>query len=160
MSVTIIHIYNQLILAKIIPLYSFAPPPPSPTHISSSLLAPKYHRKQSLYSTHLLYHFLDKTKYHIQQTMYFSKASSTTTFLFMFLLLIFVPFITSTIQANRKLVLNLHELKKVPNLEDMRLLYQIVLPKGTIPNSTPSKKGHSHTINRILKSVPSPGVGH
>ncbi|KAK4733146.1 hypothetical protein R3W88_007407 [Solanum pinnatisectum] len=92
--------------------------------------------------------------------MYFSKASSTTNFLFMFLLLIFVPFITSTTQANRKLVLNLHELKKNPNLEDMRLLYQISLPKGTIPNSTPSKKGHSHTINRILKSVPSPGVGH
>ncbi|KAK4340615.1 hypothetical protein RND71_039116 [Anisodus tanguticus] len=88
--------------------------------------------------------------------MYFPKAS--TTFLFMFLLLILVPF-TSTTQANRMLLLNLHEVKKISNLEDMRL-YQIALPKGTIPNSSPSKKGHSHTINRILKSVPSPGVGH
>ncbi|KAG5613885.1 hypothetical protein H5410_013709 [Solanum commersonii] len=39
----------------------------------------------------------------------------------------------------------------------MILLYQISLPKGTIPNSTPSKQGHSHTIYRILKFVPSPG---
>ncbi|KAI3741632.1 hypothetical protein L1987_59306 [Smallanthus sonchifolius] len=51
-------------------------------------------------------------------------------------------------------------------------LYLSVLPKGTVPASTPSKKGHSSitdeklinrhliAIDRILRSVPSPGVGH
>ncbi|MFS7931404.1 putative precursor of CEP13/CEP14 [Helianthus anomalus] len=51
-------------------------------------------------------------------------------------------------------------------------LYLSVLPKGTVPASTPSKKGHSSitdeklitrhliAVDRILRSVPSPGVGH
>ncbi|CDO96856.1 unnamed protein product [Coffea canephora] len=51
-------------------------------------------------------------------------------------------------------------------------LYLTSLPKGKVPASTPSKKGHSVTvdeklvarhlaaIDRILRSVPSPGVGH
>ncbi|KAI3800803.1 hypothetical protein L1987_28899 [Smallanthus sonchifolius] len=51
-------------------------------------------------------------------------------------------------------------------------LYLSVLPKGTVPASTPSKKSHSSitdekliirhliAIDRILRSVPSPGVGH
>ncbi|CAH8298667.1 unnamed protein product [Eruca vesicaria subsp. sativa] len=46
------------------------------------------------------------------------------------------------------------------------------LPKGKIPNSSPSKKGHAavstvklrsrhlSTVDRFLQSVPSPGVGH
>ncbi|KAG2318937.1 hypothetical protein Bca52824_012150 [Brassica carinata] len=46
------------------------------------------------------------------------------------------------------------------------------LPKGKIQNSTPSKKGyavisnvklrsrHLSTVDRLLQSVPSPGVGH
>ncbi|KAH8511690.1 hypothetical protein H0E87_009022 [Populus deltoides] len=46
------------------------------------------------------------------------------------------------------------------------------LPKGTVPSSSPSKKGHATldneqlfarhlaSIDRILRSVPSPGVGH
>uniref|UniRef100_A0A1J3JNU2 Precursor of CEP14 n=1 Tax=Noccaea caerulescens TaxID=107243 RepID=A0A1J3JNU2_NOCCA len=46
------------------------------------------------------------------------------------------------------------------------------LPKGKIPTSTPSKKGHAaisaeklrsrqlSTVDRFLQSVPSPGVGH
>ncbi|KAJ7968764.1 B-cell lymphoma 6 protein [Quillaja saponaria] len=46
------------------------------------------------------------------------------------------------------------------------------LPKGTVPSSTPSKKGHATiidekliarhliSIDRILRSVPSPGAGH
>ncbi|WCJ27244.1 Precursor of CEP14 [Euphorbia peplus] len=46
------------------------------------------------------------------------------------------------------------------------------LPKGTVPSSSPSKKGHAtldneelfrrhlRAIDRILQSVPSPGVGH
>ncbi|KAK1420391.1 hypothetical protein QVD17_21947 [Tagetes erecta] len=51
-------------------------------------------------------------------------------------------------------------------------LYLSALPKGNVPTSTPSKKSHSlitdeklivrHliSIDRILRSVPSPGVGH
>ncbi|CAN1150126.1 Precursor of CEP14 [Linum perenne] len=46
------------------------------------------------------------------------------------------------------------------------------LPKGTVPASSPSKKGHSSvdnverfqrhlaSIDRVLRSVPSPGMGH
>ncbi|KVH89450.1 precursor of CEP14-like [Cynara cardunculus var. scolymus] len=51
-------------------------------------------------------------------------------------------------------------------------LYLTSLPKGTVPASAPSKKGHASTtdeklitrhlitVDRILRSVPSPGVGH
>ncbi|GFQ06984.1 hypothetical protein PHJA_002842500 [Phtheirospermum japonicum] len=60
--------------------------------------------------------------------------------------------------------------KNVPSPADS--LYMAALPKGTVPASTPSKKGHAATtdqkliarhlaaIDRILRSVPSPGVGH
>ncbi|KAI8010625.1 Precursor of CEP14 [Camellia lanceoleosa] len=63
------------------------------------------------------------------------------------------------------------ENKKVPSLEDSLLLS--ALPTGTIPPpSSPGGKGHSMVINgrvfvlplphldRVLQSVPSPGVGH
>lgn len=51
----------------------------------------------------------------------------------------------------------------VPSREER--LYLTALPKGKVPPSTPSKKGHAATIDdkligRILRSVPSPGVGH
>ncbi|KAG6419265.1 hypothetical protein SASPL_121481 [Salvia splendens] len=51
-------------------------------------------------------------------------------------------------------------------------LYLASLPKGNVPASTPSKRSHATTfdrnliarhlaaLNRILGSVPSPGVGH
>ncbi|KAL6562046.1 hypothetical protein OROGR_003053 [Orobanche gracilis] len=51
-------------------------------------------------------------------------------------------------------------------------LYMTALPKGTVPASTPSKKGHASTVNhkliarhlaatdRVLQSVPTPEVGH
>ncbi|XP_052183386.1 precursor of CEP14-like [Diospyros lotus] len=51
-------------------------------------------------------------------------------------------------------------------------LFLGALPKGTIPSSSPSKKGHAAVIDeeliarhlasvdRILQSVPSPGIGH
>ncbi|KAL3617010.1 hypothetical protein CASFOL_039404 [Castilleja foliolosa] len=54
-------------------------------------------------------------------------------------------------------------------------LYMAALPKGTVPGSAPSKKGHAATtdqklivrqdrhlaaIDRLLRSVPSPGAGH
>ncbi|OIS98300.1 hypothetical protein A4A49_60877 [Nicotiana attenuata] len=84
--------------------------------------------------------------------MSFSKISNT--FLFIFIL-IFVSFTSSTKARN---LLNMHELKNISSLKDR--LYLTALPKATIPTSTPSKKGHSETINRILRSVPSPGLGH
>ncbi|XP_051135918.1 precursor of CEP14-like [Andrographis paniculata] len=51
-------------------------------------------------------------------------------------------------------------------------LYLTALPKGRVPASTPSKKTHGvpvdeklaarhlAAVDRILRSVPSPGVGH
>ncbi|KAB1200437.1 hypothetical protein CJ030_MR0G007237 [Morella rubra] len=51
-------------------------------------------------------------------------------------------------------------------------LFLSTLPKGNVPSSTPSKKGHAAvvdekliarhliSIDRILRSVPSPGIGH
>ncbi|KAH7568735.1 hypothetical protein ACOSP7_011771 [Xanthoceras sorbifolium] len=51
-------------------------------------------------------------------------------------------------------------------------LFLSALPKGTVPASTPSKKTHATldneqlfvrhlaSIDRILRSVPSPGIGH
>ncbi|PON95838.1 B-cell lymphoma 6 protein [Trema orientale] len=51
-------------------------------------------------------------------------------------------------------------------------LFLSALPKGTVPSSSPSKKGHAEvdneklverhlmTMDRNLQSVPSPGVGH
>lgn len=54
-------------------------------------------------------------------------------------------------------------------------LYLTALPKGKVPASTPSRRGHAVAIDekliagrhlaaidrdRILRSVPSPGVGH
>ncbi|KAF9683698.1 hypothetical protein SADUNF_Sadunf04G0041300 [Salix dunnii] len=51
-------------------------------------------------------------------------------------------------------------------------LFLSALPKGTVPSSSPSKKGHATldneklfarhlaSIDRILRSVPSPGAGH
>ncbi|KAK9085769.1 hypothetical protein Sjap_026180 [Stephania japonica] len=81
-------------------------------------------------------------------------------------------FVPSTTEA-RKLLRSIEEKKvmlTVPALEDSLVLS--ALPKGTSPPSAPSKKGHSvvideklfamhfASIDRILRSVPSPGVGH
>ncbi|KAJ0017919.1 hypothetical protein Pint_10345 [Pistacia integerrima] len=59
---------------------------------------------------------------------------------------------------------------KVPSL--FKSLFLSALPKGTVPSSTPSKRTHATlddeklfarhlaSIDRILRSVPSPGIGH
>ncbi|XP_049371823.1 precursor of CEP14-like [Solanum verrucosum] len=89
----------------------------------------------------------------------------STSILLMFVL--FLASFSSSMEARK--LLNSDEVKKVANL---RSLYLNALPKGIVPASTPSKKGHSYTtdekliarhlaaIDRILRSVPSPGVGH
>ncbi|XP_061342668.1 precursor of CEP14 [Gastrolobium bilobum] len=64
-----------------------------------------------------------------------------------------------------------HSNKVDPSSRDS--LFLSSLPKGTVPPSTPSKKGHSievdekliarHLISTervLLRSVPSPGAGH
>ncbi|PIN06686.1 hypothetical protein CDL12_20749 [Handroanthus impetiginosus] len=75
----------------------------------------------------------------------------------------------STAAHGRKLLMKV-ESNKFPSVDGR--LYLTALPKGTVPASTPSKKGHGVTvdeklvarhlaaIDRILRSVPSPGVGH
>ncbi|KAH6825551.1 hypothetical protein C2S53_016357 [Perilla frutescens var. hirtella] len=71
----------------------------------------------------------------------------------------------------RKLLMNgEHKHTNIPSGKDS--LYLTALPKGKVPASTPTKRGHAATIDqkliarhlaladRNLRSVPSPGVGH
>nr|AFK33970.1 unknown [Lotus japonicus] len=64
-----------------------------------------------------------------------------------------------------------HSMKVDPSSSSCRSLFLSSLPKGNVPTSTPSKKGHSvevdekliarHLTERLLlRSVPSPGAGH
>ncbi|KAF8391204.1 hypothetical protein HHK36_023506 [Tetracentron sinense] len=83
-------------------------------------------------------------------------------------LMITVPYGVAVFDARK--LLSMEKNKKFPSLEDSLVLS--ALPKGTIPPSSPSKKGHAMLVNeklftlhlarvdRILRSVPSPGVGH
>ncbi|XP_010242152.1 PREDICTED: uncharacterized protein LOC104586566 [Nelumbo nucifera] len=94
-------------------------------------------------------------------------ARSVTASLVLFLVLFasFAPFLEA-----RKL-LKMESKKKVPAaLRDSLVLS--ALPKGAVPPSAPSDKGHSVIVDqklfsmhlpkadRSLQSVPSPGVGH
>lgn len=94
--------------------------------------------------------------------------SRLTRFVFLMILLSFVSG-----SSSRKL-LQEQEFKEMappqPSLDAKQFL--TALPKGSVPASTPSRKGHSTTVDeklvsrhlaelqRILRSVPSPGVGH
>lgn len=85
------------------------------------------------------------------------------------LMVVFASFASSS-QARKLLVSKDEEEKRVPSLVDS--LFLSALPKGKVPPSSPTKKGHAvvvdqkliarHliTIDRILQSVPSPGMGH
>ncbi|CAH1448584.1 unnamed protein product [Lactuca virosa] len=82
-------------------------------------------------------------------------------------LALFIILVLFTSSSNGRKLLNTREASPVE-----MSLYLTALPKGTVPASTPSKKGHASTtdeklitrhliaIDRILRSVPSPGVGH
>ena len=71
----------------------------------------------------------------------------------------------------RKLLETKEEKKSIPAALEASLVLS-ALPKGTVPPSGPSKKGHDMVVDekliarhlaavdRILRSVPSPGVGH
>ncbi|XWS18536.1 hypothetical protein CRYUN_Cryun32bG0053200 [Craigia yunnanensis] len=88
------------------------------------------------------------------------------------LILIFLVISASFVpQMESRKLLNTGESKKIaPSL--FASLVLSALPKGTVPASTPSKKGHATLdneklfdrhlagIDRILQSVPSPGAGH
>ncbi|KAG4999952.1 hypothetical protein AAZX31_08G116000 [Glycine max] len=92
--------------------------------------------------------------------------SRPSTLLLLFMLL-FASF-CSCLEA-RKLVLD----KKLNPSSRRDSLFLSALPKGTVPPSSPSKKGHSMEVDEkliarhlitidpvLLRSVPSPGVGH
>ncbi|KAJ9136003.1 hypothetical protein P3X46_033119 [Hevea brasiliensis] len=93
-------------------------------------------------------------------------------------LIFLVPFAAflSNIEGRKLLMTDTEEYNKkevritVPSLFES--LFFSALPKGTVPSSSPSNKGHATldneqlfqrhlaSIDRILQSVPSPGVGH
>ncbi|CAK7350377.1 unnamed protein product [Dovyalis caffra] len=75
---------------------------------------------------------------------------------------------TSTPQENNKN----KKMESTSSVSSFASLILSALPKGTVPSSSPSKKGHATldneqlfarhlaSIDRILRSVPSPGIGH
>ncbi|KAJ9168671.1 hypothetical protein P3X46_020168 [Hevea brasiliensis] len=95
------------------------------------------------------------------------------TALALILLLVFAAFM-SNIEGRKIFMTNTgkdnEKESTVPSL--FARLVLSALPRGTVPSSSPSKKGHATldneqlfqrhlvSIDRILKSVPSPGVGH
>ncbi|GAA0144088.1 hypothetical protein LIER_04619 [Lithospermum erythrorhizon] len=88
--------------------------------------------------------------------------------------LMFLIIFSSFVSFNdaRKLLKVHEDFKKENIISSSDKLYFAMLPKGKVPASTPSKKGHAMIVNekliarhlvavdRILRSVPSPGVGH
>ncbi|KAL0398434.1 UNVERIFIED_CONTAM: Precursor of CEP14 [Sesamum radiatum] len=77
----------------------------------------------------------------------------------------------ASVHGRKLLMMNVQVNKDVLSLDDR--LYLTSLPKGNVPASAPSKKGHGAStidekliarhlaaVDRILRSVPSPGVGH
>ncbi|XP_062161959.1 precursor of CEP14 [Alnus glutinosa] len=87
----------------------------------------------------------------------------------LFFLVVFAAF-ASRLEGRRLLDVKESKKRSVASLGDSLILS--ALPKGQVPSSTPSKKGHAveveeklitrHliSVDRILRSVPSPGVGH
>ncbi|XP_015875435.1 precursor of CEP14 [Ziziphus jujuba] len=87
------------------------------------------------------------------------------------LILFMVVFASSAWSSEaRKLLVIKDEEKRAPSMVDS--LFLSALPKGNVPSSSPSHKGHAVVVNekliarhlisieRILQSVPSPGMGH
>ncbi|KAG5029526.1 hypothetical protein AAZX31_05G150000 [Glycine max] len=87
------------------------------------------------------------------------------------LLMLLLASFCSLLEA-RKLVLEKQQKKENPS-SGRDSLFLSALPKGTVPPSSPSKKGHSMEVDEkliarhliaidrvLLRSVPSPGVGH
>ncbi|OMO76162.1 hypothetical protein CCACVL1_15868 [Corchorus capsularis] len=82
----------------------------------------------------------------------------------------FLPLMESRKLLNTGDIQQISNIKNVPSL--FTSLFLNALPKGKVPASAPSKKGHATLdneklfarhlagIDRILQSVPSPGAGH
>ncbi|KAL7089183.1 hypothetical protein ACP275_13G173100 [Erythranthe tilingii] len=82
--------------------------------------------------------------------------------------------LVSSSTHGRKLLANVQHNTSFSSSSSDRSLYLTALPKGNVPASTPTNKGHAATTdqkltalrhlaavyNRILTSVPSPDVGH
>ncbi|CAN0853568.1 Precursor of CEP14 [Linum grandiflorum] len=100
------------------------------------------------------------------------RASSATVFIL--LALLSSSFFLNAVES-RKLLSNGGDSKEAASTVSslfQSLLLMSSLPKGTVPASSPSKKGHSSvdnverserhlaSVDRILRSVPSPGMGH
>ncbi|XP_050368138.1 precursor of CEP14 [Argentina anserina] len=91
-----------------------------------------------------------------------------------FVFLMVFAMVVSTLEGRRLLDTNEYEFKKKATSNSLdKSLFMSALPKGTVPASTPSKKGHTFVIDekliarrhlvghdRFLQSVPSPGVGN
>ncbi|KAL8228734.1 hypothetical protein R6Q57_013634 [Mikania cordata] len=87
-------------------------------------------------------------------------------------LAIFMLLLLSTSPANGRKLLNTSDSGTKDFSPVEMSLYLSALPKGSVPASTPSKRGHASitdeklitrhliAIDRILRSVPSPGDGH
>ncbi|KAK3206808.1 hypothetical protein Dsin_020854 [Dipteronia sinensis] len=87
-----------------------------------------------------------------------------------FVLVFLVVFASVSPFMEARKLLNNNEDKKMGT--SFASLFLNALPKGTVPASSPSKKTHATldneklfarhlaSIDRILRSVPSPGIGH
>ncbi|KAK7400185.1 hypothetical protein VNO78_11385 [Psophocarpus tetragonolobus] len=115
--------------------------------------------------THLSVGILTAVNQHIHMAR-----TRQSTLLLLFMLLIFASF-WSSLEA-RKLVLEKQQKKKLQVNPSSRRdsLFLNALPKGRVPPSSPSRKGHAMDVDEkliarhlhqiLLRSVPSPGVGH
>lgn len=84
------------------------------------------------------------------------------------ILLVIIASFMSTLEGRK--LLNTVDKETIPSVEGS--LVVSALPKGTVTPSSPSKKSHGMVVNeqlfarhlaaidRILRSVPSPGAGH
>lgn len=92
-----------------------------------------------------------------------------------FVFIVVFASVVSTLEARKLFDTSEHQFKKRAASYSLDgSLFLSALPKGTVPASTPSKKGHAFIVDekliarrhlvgndrRALQSVPSPGVGH
>ncbi|EXC10941.1 hypothetical protein L484_004840 [Morus notabilis] len=90
------------------------------------------------------------------------------------LMVLLVSFVTSSEGRNKFVVLKPKDNKNLDRImgSSDKSMFLSALPKGRVPSSAPTKKGHADVVNqkliarhliavdRSLRSVPSPGVGH
>ncbi|WOL02069.1 hypothetical protein Cni_G10788 [Canna indica] len=81
--------------------------------------------------------------------------------------LLFILFISSAPSLHARKLLGEEKNKAGPALEAAGLVFNM-LPRGSVPPSAPGKGGngvgtaavHGYSTERMLGSVPSPGIGH